>query len=138
MWLLAQTQTPRQAEQLFSLFFTLAERESLSDRYRIVQALLQGEKPQREIAQELHVSIAKVTAGSNQLKTTPSAIKQLLRQQRISPRRKTLANSGAQGSTRARRRHEAKRCAQGKLSVTTTSSNTSSPSRCRAWSDSSA
>ncbi len=81
MQLFAQAQTPRQVEQLFALFFTRSERESLADRYHIVRLLLAGKKTQREIVQELHVSIAKVTAGSNQLKTTPQALKHLLRQQ---------------------------------------------------------
>lgn len=53
---------------LLDLFLSSKEKEALSDRYLIVQALLKSEKSQREIAKDLNVSIAKITRGSNELK----------------------------------------------------------------------
>ena len=54
--------------ELLTLFFTPEEQESLKTRCLIVQALLKQNKPQRQISEELKVSIAKITRGSNELK----------------------------------------------------------------------
>lgn len=53
---------------LLDLFLSDAEKAALSDRYWVIKALVQAQKPQRAIADELHVSIAKITRGSNELK----------------------------------------------------------------------
>jgi TrpR family trp operon transcriptional repressor len=54
--------------QLFDLFFTAEERNDLAMRYWIIKELIAGKKSQRQIAQELKVSIAKITRGSNEIK----------------------------------------------------------------------
>jgi len=51
-------------DMLFQLFMTMNERDMLVDRYRLVKALLATDLSQREIADILHLSISKVTAGS--------------------------------------------------------------------------
>lgn len=62
-------------DQLLHLFLTINEREFVLDRYNIIKALLTTDLPQRTIAEELGVSIAKITAGSNELKRTPQELK---------------------------------------------------------------
>lgn len=62
---------PKLFEALFRLLLTGEERNSIGKRCLIIQALLKGEKPQREIAEELGLSIAKITRGSNALKEAP-------------------------------------------------------------------
>jgi len=54
--------------QLFDLFFTSEERNDLAMRYWIIKELILGEKTQRQIAEDLQVSIAKITRGSNEIK----------------------------------------------------------------------
>jgi len=53
---------------LFELFLTHEEKENLALRYLIIEELFKQEKTQRDIAQDLQVSIAKITRGSNELK----------------------------------------------------------------------
>lgn len=57
-----------QLEPLLNVLLTNEEREGLAKRILIIEALLKGEKTQREIAKDLNVSIAKITRGSNALK----------------------------------------------------------------------
>lgn len=64
---------------LLDLFLTPEERESIATRLLIVLALLEQKKSQREIAEALHVSIAKITRGSNELKHTPAQLIALLK-----------------------------------------------------------
>ncbi len=61
-------------DQMLHLFLTINEREFVVDRYQIIKALLTSDLPQRKIAEELGVSIAKITVGSNELKRTPSEL----------------------------------------------------------------
>lgn len=61
-------------DQILHLFLTINEREFLLGRYKIVKALLTSDFPQRRIAEELGVSIAKITVGSNELKRTPKEL----------------------------------------------------------------
>lgn len=65
----------KKMDQLLHMFLTITEREFLVDRYLIVEALLTSSLPQREIAKNLNVSIARITAGSNELKRTPEEMK---------------------------------------------------------------
>jgi len=76
--LFAQVDDRHTMERLFLLFLTINEREYLVGRYRIVRALLTSNLTQREIAENLQVSIAKITSGSNELKRTARELKQLL------------------------------------------------------------
>lgn len=53
---------------VLELFLTHEEQDSLATRCLIVMELLKQEKTQRDMAEDLHVSIAKITRGSNELK----------------------------------------------------------------------
>lgn len=66
-------------EAFFTLFLTPSEREEIARRYLIVLELLKGEKTHREIARDLKVSVAKVSRGSNALKTADPEIKKLIK-----------------------------------------------------------
>ena len=73
--------TMKQSETLdafFEFILTAEEREMLASRIIITEELLRGEKPQRQIAKETGVSIAKITRGSNSLKSVDESLKKLL------------------------------------------------------------
>ena len=55
-------------DSFFKLFLTLEEQEDLSLRFEILKCLIDNKKPQREISKDLHLSISKITRGSNALK----------------------------------------------------------------------
>jgi len=55
-------------EAMFSLFLTVEEKVDIARRFLIVGELIKGEKTQRDIAQSLDVSVAKITRGSNEIK----------------------------------------------------------------------
>lgn len=65
-----KTNDHRGLSQLFELFFTTEEKYDLATRYLIIKDLLASELTQREMAEKLNVSIAKITRGSNELKRT--------------------------------------------------------------------
>jgi len=50
----------------------------MMDRVAITKALLKGDLSQREIAEKFHVSIAKISRGSNALKTIDPSFKEFL------------------------------------------------------------
>lgn len=64
--------------ELFDLLLTAEEKESLETRCLIVKELLGGEKTQRKISEDLKVSIAKITRGSNELKRISPRLKKYL------------------------------------------------------------
>jgi TrpR family transcriptional regulator, trp operon repressor len=66
-------------QALFDLLFTLDEQEQLQMRVELLKALLRGDKTQRVIAEDLQVSIAKITRGSNALKTISPELRQYLK-----------------------------------------------------------
>lgn len=68
----------RQLEEFYELFLTSEERKDIAQRLEIVCELLKGENPQREIAKKLNTSIAKITRGSNCLKTVSTDLKDTL------------------------------------------------------------
>ena len=68
-------------KELFDLFFTLEEKEDIAKRHLIIQALLKGEPTQREISEELKVSISKITRGSNALKLITNYLREALKKQ---------------------------------------------------------
>lgn len=65
--------------ELFDLFLTIEEKETLASRFLIVKALLEGEMTQREIAEKRKVSIAQITRGSNALKIISLKLRNLLK-----------------------------------------------------------
>jgi TrpR family transcriptional regulator, trp operon repressor len=65
----AKLKTTRQFDNFFAVLLTPAEQEDIAARYTILTKLLEGKKTQREIAKELKISIAKISRGSNALKT---------------------------------------------------------------------
>ena len=71
---------PELTDLIWDLFFTMEEKVDLEKRYVIVEALLKGDKTQRQMAQDLDVSIAKITRGSNELKRVDSEQLNHLRQ----------------------------------------------------------
>lgn len=75
----AKTKSPDEFSQIFDLFFTIEEKETLSSRYLIIKALLEEELTQREIAEKYKVSIAQITRGSNALKIISPELKKLLK-----------------------------------------------------------
>ena len=64
--------------EFFELMFTAEERSSLETRCGIIRSLLNQKIPQRQISEELKVSIAKITRGSNELKRISPRLKQFL------------------------------------------------------------
>ncbi|HVE44078.1 MAG TPA: trp operon repressor [Gammaproteobacteria bacterium] len=74
------TKNEKMLSSLFDLLLTQEEKESVAMRCLIVIDLLKQEKTQRDMAEDLHVSIAKITRGSNELKRTPSELIAFLRE----------------------------------------------------------
>ncbi len=79
--LCASTDSNKMMDQLFDLFFTLDEKEQLNARCLIVKALIEGKLTQRQIADELGVSISQITRGSNELKTIEKGLTEYLKTQ---------------------------------------------------------
>jgi TrpR family transcriptional regulator, trp operon repressor len=65
-------------ESIMNLYLTPEERDDLAARALIVNELLRQEQTQREMAENLEVSIAKITRGSNMLKTIDPNFKEYL------------------------------------------------------------
>lgn len=63
-----KTKKPSRLEELLNLFLTIEEKEHFSSRMQIIKALLEEKLSQREISDEMHVSISQITRGSNALK----------------------------------------------------------------------
>lgn len=78
--------------ELLDFLFTPEEKSRICHRIMLVKALLAGELTQREIAETYHISIAKITRGSNNLK-------------RISPRLKAQLQSVLLGSSNVHKDH---------------------------------
>jgi len=72
--------TEKQLDALFDLFLTPEEKSSITTRHAIVHELLAEKKPQRQIAAELAVSIAKITRGSNELKRISPKLRGFLKE----------------------------------------------------------
>jgi len=65
--------------EFFNVFLTISEREEIPKRLQIVNELLKGEKTQREIAENLKVSIANITRASNIIKSKQFNLNKLLK-----------------------------------------------------------
>ncbi|MCW8994178.1 MAG: trp operon repressor [Psychromonas sp.] len=63
---------------LIPLLLSTEELNAINGRILVYKELLRGEKSQREIAKEHHISIATITRGSNNLKSMSGAEKKLL------------------------------------------------------------
>ena len=74
----AAAQEDGQLDEFFRFFLTPDEHESLASRTLIVHDLLKKDKPQRQIAQDNRVSIAKITRGSNELKRIGARLRDFL------------------------------------------------------------
>ncbi len=65
-------------KELMALLTTLDEQQSFGKRIQVIKALMKGTLTQREIAKDLHLSIAKITRGSNALKLISSEMENFL------------------------------------------------------------
>ncbi|MBQ8634789.1 transcriptional regulator [bacterium] len=75
--LLNELKSPKEIEDFFKEILTEKEINTLSKRWRILQ-MLASNSTQREIAQELSVSLCKVTRGAKILKNEKSITAQYL------------------------------------------------------------
>lgn len=64
--------------EFLDVFLTISEREEIPKRLQIVRELLQGKKTQRQIAENLQVSIANITRASNLIKSKQYNLKKIL------------------------------------------------------------
>ncbi len=74
----AELKTADEMNDFFNVLLTIEERKDVADRYLIIRDLLKGNKTQRKMAEDLHVSIAKITRGSNSLKTIGENLRNFL------------------------------------------------------------
>lgn len=72
------TKDEKMLSELLDLLLTPEEKSSLETRCQIIKALLEQKKTQREISEDLGVSIAKITRGSNELKRISIKLKHYL------------------------------------------------------------
>lgn len=77
--LCVEIESPEILGELFDLFFTIEEKETLASRFLIVRALVEGDLTQREIAESSKVSIAQITRGSNALKIISPKLRAILK-----------------------------------------------------------
>lgn len=73
-----QCESNEDLHALLDTLFTISEKAEFANRLQIIKALLAQNKPQREIAKELKVSLPNVSRGSNTLKATPYNLKKIL------------------------------------------------------------
>jgi len=73
----SELETAVQIEAFLSELLTQSELEDITKRWKILK-MLRDKKPQRYIAQELSVSLCKVTRGAKILKNNHSTIRELL------------------------------------------------------------
>lgn len=69
MTLLKQAVQEDKVDALLSMLLTVDERSTLGLRLQITRELLNNQRPQREIQQQLNTSAATITRGSNMLKS---------------------------------------------------------------------
>ena len=74
-----QRLTPKELEEFMGLVLSLQEKEEIDGRMHIIRELLLELHTQREMSDALSVSIAKITRGSNALKTISPNLKNTLR-----------------------------------------------------------
>ncbi len=74
---LASVEDPEQIQQFLSQLLTPAEVKDLSSRWHLLRLLNKG-VTQRKIAQQLHLSLCKITRGSKELKKEKSILKEAI------------------------------------------------------------
>lgn len=75
--ILSQIESKDELYQCFQCLFTPPELEDLGKRWLLVKEIDKG-TPQREIAQNFHMSLCKITRGSKELKKPESAFNKML------------------------------------------------------------
>jgi TrpR family trp operon transcriptional repressor len=70
--------------ELFQLLLTPEEKISIESRCLIIKALLENKEPQRKMSENIGVSIAKITRGSNELKRISPKLKKYLQDKLVS------------------------------------------------------
>jgi TrpR family trp operon transcriptional repressor len=78
--LISQLKDDQEANKLLHLLFTHEERHDVSKRILIIKGLLAEQQTQRELAQNLNVSLAKITRGSNAIKEINNPLKEKLKE----------------------------------------------------------
>lgn len=78
--LLVAVRDVREMDEMLHLFLTRSEREAIADRLSLVRELVCEEKPQRQIAEELGLSISKVTMGSKAVQIISSHLRDFLKE----------------------------------------------------------
>lgn len=73
----AETTDKNEMRKLFSELFTASEEKDIAKRWYIMKELYKG-TPQRHIAQDMEVSLCKITRGSRILKDEESAFRKIL------------------------------------------------------------
>lgn len=79
--ILLKTKDEKTLSTLLDFFLTIEEKNDIADRYAIIKGLIENKETQRELSDSLDVSIAKITRGSNALKTLNPKLKQFLEDQ---------------------------------------------------------
>lgn len=74
----AETTDKKEMRKLFDELFTSSEEKDISKRWYIMKELYKG-TPQRHIANDMEVSLCKITRGSKILKDEESAFRAILR-----------------------------------------------------------
>ena len=74
--LFAEIDNEKDAKLLMGDIFTPQEIDDLAQRWQLIQQLIER-KPQRQIAQDLGVSISKITRGSTMLKHGSGAFEKM-------------------------------------------------------------
>lgn len=72
-----QTSDRKEMRKLFDELFTISEEKDIAKRWYIMKELYKG-TPQRHIADDMEVSLCKITRGSRILKDEDSAFRAIL------------------------------------------------------------
>ncbi len=78
LFLCSKCKNTKQLQELFDLFLTLEEKADINKRVLLVKHLMEEKLSQREISEKYQVSIAKITRGSNALKTIKKELREFI------------------------------------------------------------
>ncbi len=76
-YLLAHTNDPKEIRHFFESILSRRELKDIGSRWELVKRLDEGES-QRKIAQDLHLSLCKITRGSRELKKKNAVLKRFI------------------------------------------------------------